>query len=332
METKDKLLALLQSRKGEFVSGEEIAQSLNLSRTAVWKAANALRDSGYAIDAVRNRGYRLDVGADILGKSQIEALLGADGDGLTLEVLSCVDSTNSLLREKANAGIPEGYVILAGQQTGGRGRMGRRFYSPPDTGLYLSLLLRPTHLPPARAVGITTMAAVAACRAIEAVSKQASQIKWVNDIYLGGKKVCGILTEASFGLEDGFLEYAVLGIGVNVFPPREGFPDELRELAGSVFTQPCSDGKNRLTAAILNRLMAYYTAPEKARYVQAYRARSLVIGKDIQVLSPEGTKSAHALDVDEDCHLIVRYDDGRIENLSYGEISIRPADSGAQRF
>lgn len=323
MENKDKLLALLQSRKGEFVSGEEIAQSLNLSRTAVWKAANALRDSGYAIDAVRNRGYRLDAGADILGKSQIEALLGADGDGLTLEVLSCVDSTNSLLREKANAGIPEGYVILAGQQTGGRGRMGRRFYSPPDTGLYLSLLLRPTHLPPARAVGITTMAAVAACRAIEAVSKQASQIKWVNDIYLGGKKVCGILTEASIGLESGSLDYAVVGVGFNVCPPQEGFPEELRSIAGAILPRPQEGARNRLAAAFLKDFLAIYRSGDTA-YAEEYRRRSLVIGKPIQVLSPAGARPAFALDVDNSCRLIVRYDDGTVEALSSSEVSIRP--------
>ena len=232
MQTKDKLLTLLQSRKGEFASGEEIAEALTLSRTAVWKAANALRASGYRIEAVRNRGYRLAAGADILCKSDMEALLGTDGEGLTLEVLSCVDSTNSLLREKANAGIPEGYVVLAGQQTGGRGRMGRRFYSPPDTGLYLSLLLRPTHLLPSEAVGITTMAAVAACRSIEEVSPGDAQIKWVNDIYLGGKKVCGILTEASIGLESGSLDYAVVGVGFNVCAPEDGFPGGLSQIAG----------------------------------------------------------------------------------------------------
>lgn len=323
METKDKLLTLLQSRKGEFVSGEEIAQTLNLSRTAVWKAANALRDSGYAIDAVRNRGYHLDAGADILDKSRIEALLGADGDGLTVEVLSCVDSTNSLLREKANAGIPEGYVVLAGQQTGGRGRLGRRFYSPPDTGLYLSLLLRPTHLPPARAVGITTMAAVAACRAIEAVSNRAPQIKWVNDIHLDGKKVCGILTEAAIGLESGSLDYAVVGVGFNVCPPEEGFPEELRSIAGAILPQTQEEARNRLAAAFLKHFLAIYRSGDTA-YAEEYRRRSLVIGKPIQVLSPTGARPAFALDVDNSCRLIVRYDDGSVEALSSSEVSIRP--------
>lgn len=323
MQTKDKLLTLLQSRKGEFVSGEEIAEALTLSRTAVWKAANALRTSGYRIEAVRNRGYRLAAGADILCKSDMEALLGTDGEGLTLEVLSCVDSTNSLLREKANAGIPEGYVVLAGQQTGGRGRMGRRFYSPPDTGLYLSLLLRPTHLPPAQAVGITTMAAVAACRAIEEVSHQDAQIKWVNDIYLGGKKVCGILTEASIGLESGSLDYAVVGVGFNVCPPEEGFPEEISRIAGAILPRSQEGARNRLAAAFLKHFLAIYRSGGTG-YAEEYRRRSLVIGKPIQVLSPAGQRPAFALDVDSSCRLIVRYDDGTVEALSSSEVSIRP--------
>ena len=323
MQTKDKLLTLLQSRKGEFVSGEEIAEVLALSRTAVWKAANALRTSGYRIEAVRNRGYRLAAGADILCKSDMEAILGADGDGLTLEVLSCVDSTNSLLREKANAGCPEGYVVLAGQQTGGRGRMGRRFYSPPDTGLYLSLLLRPTRLPPAQAVGITTMAAVAACRAIEEVSHGDAQIKWVNDIYLGGKKVCGILTEASIGLESGSLDYAVVGVGFNVCPPEDGFPEELSQIAGAILPRSQEGARNRLAAAFLKHFLAIYRSGGTG-YAEEYRRRSLVIGKPIQVLSPVGQRPAFALDVDSSCRLIVRYDDGTVEALSSSEVSIRP--------
>ena len=325
METKDKLLALLQSRQGEFVSGEEIAEALTLSRTAVWKAANALRASGYRIDAVRNRGYRLDAGTDILSQSRIEALLGTDGSGLTLEVLSCVDSTNSRLREKANAGIPEGYAILAGQQTGGRGRLGRRFYSPPDTGLYLSLLLRPTHLLPSEAVGITTMAAVAACRAIEEVSSRQAKIKWVNDIYLDGKKVCGILTEASIGLESGSLDYAVVGVGFNVFLPEGGFPQEISQIAGAILPQPQEDARNRLAAAFLKQFLAIYRSGGTG-YAEEYRRRSLVIGKPIQVLSPAGVRSAFALDVDNSCRLIVRYDDGSVASLSSAEISIRPSE------
>ena len=325
METKDKLLALLQSRQGEFVSGEEIAEALTLSRTAVWKAANALRASGYRIDAVRNRGYRLDAGTDILSQSRIEALLGSDGSGLTLEVLSCVDSTNSRLREKANAGIPEGYAILAGQQTGGRGRLGRRFYSPPDTGLYLSLLLRPTHLLPSEAVGITTMAAVAACRAIEEVSSRQAKIKWVNDIYLDGKKVCGILTEASIGLESGSLDYAVVGVGFNVFLPEGGFPQEISQIAGAILPQPQEDARNRLAAAFLKQFLAIYRSGGTG-YAEEYRRRSLVIGKPIQVLSPAGARSAVALDVDNSCRLIVRYDDGSVASLSSAEISIRPSE------
>ncbi|MGN0307733.1 MAG: biotin--[acetyl-CoA-carboxylase] ligase, partial [Lachnospiraceae bacterium] len=167
------------------------------------------------------------------------------------------------------------------------------------------------------------MAAVAVCEAIEAVSEKKALIKWVNDIYVDSKKVCGILTEASFGLEDGFLEYAVLGVGINVSPPKGGFPPELESIASSIFDQPQNDGKNRLAAEFLNRFMAHYSSLEKGCYIQEYRNRSFVIGKKIQVILPHQTREALALDVDQDCRLLVEYENGKREYLSSGEISVK---------
>lgn len=328
METKDMLLTLLLSHKGDYLSGEEIAQTLTISRTAVWKAANALRSAGYHIDAVRNRGYCLAEDDDILSVSGIEALLGAARRSLTLELVASTESTNSLLRERANANCAEGYVVLAGHQTKGRGRLGRSFYSPPDTGLYLSLLLRPTHLLPGEAARITTMAAVAACRAIEEVSGQEAKIKWVNDIYLDGKKVCGILTEASLSLESGSLEYAVVGVGFNVNLPEGGFPEALSEIAGAIFPQKQDQQRNRLAAAFLRHFLAIYHNGDITAYSDEYRRRSFVLGHPIFVHSPSGVRSAWALDVDSSCRLVVRYDDGTIASLSSAEISIRPAEGG----
>ena len=214
--------------------------------------------------------------------------------------------------------------MVAGAQTRGKGRTGRSFYSPADTGIYLSLLLRPKDCRPAQAVKFTTMAAVAACEAIENVSNRSPQIKWVNDIYIDGKKVSGILTEASVSLENGSLEYVLLGIGINVYPPEKGFPQELRETAGSVFQERKSDGKNQLTAGFLNRLMDIYTKEETGEYAEEYRKRSMVLGKRIQILTPEGEKGARALEIDKDCRLLVEYEDGNRELLRAGEIRIRP--------
>lgn len=324
MGTKENLLALLEAHKGEFFSGAQIAQMLNVSRTAVWKAANALRDAGYGIDAVQNRGYCLDASTDILSAQGISALLSPECRSLRLEMLQTADSTNAILRERAIAGAPEGTVILANEQTKGRGRLGRDFYSPPDTGVYLSLLLHPADLLPAQAVKITTMAAVAACRAIAEVSRKQPKIKWVNDIYLGNKKVCGILTEASFNLESGNLDYAILGVGLNVYPPDGGFPPEIADTADSILRNQESEAKNRLAALFLNYFMEIYRDTEHTNYAEEYRANSLIIGQAIRVISPAGARNAYALDVDKDCRLIVRYEDGTIDQLSSAEVSIRP--------
>ena len=323
MGTKERLLSLLEGHKGEYFSGEEIARLLSVSRTAVWKAVNTLRADGYEIDAVQNRGYCLDAHTDILSVSGIRQQLDSRWESLELELIPCAASTNALLRERAANGAPEGTVILANQQTQGRGRLGREFYSPPDTGIYLSLLLRPQALEPTQAVKITTMAAVAACRAIEAVSGKQAQIKWVNDIFLNGKKVSGILTEASISLESGRLDYAVLGIGFNVYPPAGGFPPALAEIADSILRNQQNQGKNLLAASFLNHFLDIYHGDDPAEYAAAYRERSMVIGQPIQVISPTGVRNAYALDVDKDCRLIVRYEDGTIDRLSSAEISIR---------
>lgn len=324
MGTKEKLLALFEADKGKFFSGEELAARLAVSRTAVWKAVNSLRKEGYEIQAVQNKGYSLSVSTDILSIQGVEKYLNPEHSYIELEILPDIGSTNDYLREKAAQGKGEGYAVVAGAQTRGKGRTGRSFYSPADTGIYLSLLLRPKDCGPAQAVKFTTMAAVAACEAIEKVSHRSPQIKWVNDIYIDGKKVSGILTEASVSLENGSLEYVLLGIGINVYPPEKGFPQELRETAGSVFQERKSDGKNQLAAGFLNRLMDIYTKEETGEYAQEYRKRSMVLGKRIQILTPEGEKGARALEIDKDCRLLVEYEDGNRELLRAGEIRIRP--------
>ena len=324
MGTKEKLLALFEADKGKFFSGEELAARLAVSRTAVWKAVNSLRKEGYEIQAVRNKGYSLSVSTDILSIQGVEKYLNPEHSYIELEILPDIGSTNDYLREKAAQGKGEGYAVVAGAQTRGKGRTGRSFYSPADTGIYLSLLLRPKDCGPAQAVKFTTMAAVAACEAIEKVSHRSPQIKWVNDIYIDGKKVSGILTEASVSLENGSLEYVLLGIGINVYPPEKGFPQELRETAGSVFQERKSDGKNQLAAGFLNRLMDIYIKEEIGEYAEEYRKRSMVLGKRIQILTPEGEKGARALEIDKDCRLLVEYEDGNRELLRAGEIRIRP--------
>lgn len=323
LSTKEQLLALFENNKGTYLSGEEIAEKLAVSRTAVWKAVKGLRNEGYHIDAVTNKGYSLSVDTDILSIQGIQKYLNPICSDLNLEVLPTLDSTNNYAREKAVLGMPEGYVVIANSQTNGKGRKGREFFSPANTGIYMSLVLRPAQCSLKQATKLTTMAAVAVCEAIEIVSNEKAQIKWVNDVYINEKKVCGILTEASLGLEDNFLEYAIIGIGVNVSLPIGGFPKEIQNIADAIFEKAPNDGKNRIAAEILNRFMNYYKLLANENYIEQYRSRNFVIGKEILVSSSGEPKKAVALDIDDDCHLIVKYEDNKTETLSAGEISIK---------
>ena len=327
MTTKEKLLALLEDSKGTFFSGEEIARTLQVSRAAVWKAVNALREDGYTIDAATNKGYRLSPDSDILSPQGIRRFLKPEYRDLDLTVLPTAPSTNALVREKANQGCPEGCIIIACEQTDGRGRYGRQFFSPVDSGVYLSLLLRPTAYSPQQATCLTAAAAAAMCQAIEAVTGQQPGIKWVNDIFLRGKKVCGILTEAAVGLETGTLNYMVLGAGVNLYPPVKGFPEEIQPIAGSVLERSCPEAKNRLVGEFLNRFWDFYTHPECRTYLEDYRSRSLAIGQNVTVLSAGKAVSAYAYGIDDDFRLLVRYENGDTEALSYGEIRIQLDES-----
>lgn len=312
MKTKERLLRFLQNAQGEDVSGEELAEALGITRAAVWKAVNRLRQEGVAIDAGTNRGYRL-VG-DAVTAAAVEAL----APGIKAEVVSSVDSTNRRLRELAAAGAAEGTVLIARKQTAGRGRMGRSFYSPQDSGLYFSLLLRPKAMEPGRAASLTAAAAVAMCQAIETVTGESPRIKWVNDLFLRGKKICGILTEASMGLESGTVDYAVVGVGLNLTPPEGGFPPELEEIAGAVLDSAAPGTRNKIVGTFLLRFFAFYRSGEG--YWEDYRARNLVPGRAVTVLSGGRSRQAQALTIDESCRLVVRYPDGTVQHLSSGEV------------
>ena len=279
---------------------------------------------GCGMKYIHKKGLKhMDREYDMLSADGIMKYLDGEGKGLKLQVLSETESTNNLLKAEAVRGAVEGTIIAANSQTKGKGRLGRSFYSPADTGVYLSILLRPHKMPPEDAVMITTMAAVAASEAVDAVSGQKTGIKWVNDIILNGKKIAGILTEAAFSSEGKTLEYAVMGIGFNAYEPEGGFPENIKNIAGAIFEEKKKDNKNMLAAEFIKRFMLYYKEGKKSGYSEKYREKSLVIGKEISVITAEGGRKARALDVDDACHLLVEYEDGSRENLSTGEISIR---------
>ena len=233
------------------------------------------------------------------------------------------DSTNLRCKAMAEDGAPEGTLVIAEHQTAGRGRLGRSFFSPADTGLYMSLLLRP-EVPPEEALLITTCAAVCVSEAIEVLSGRSAGIKWVNDIYLDNRKVCGILTEAAFSQDGSALRYAVLGIGVNVATPEGNFPPELTHIAASVFGCPGEDMRPRLAAEIVNRFMTYYPRLTDRAFYPSYRDRLFLRGKPVQILWGSETGSGICLDVDRDFRLLVQGDDGTVKAVSSGEVSVKP--------
>ncbi len=320
MAVKDELKALLEEHRREFLSGAEIAESLGCTRGAVWKAVESLRSEGYKINAVTNKGYCLE-DTDILSEESIRAYLGKT-EGLDITVYRSTDSTNIRLRELAEKGAPEGTVVIAGAQTGGKGRLGRKFFSPEDTGLYLSILIRPD-MTAENAVRITTAAAVAVAEAAEEISGRQADIKWVNDVYMDGLKICGILTEASFTPESGGLEYAVVGIGINVYEPEGGFPDELKNIAGAVMKKRSENDRSRMAARVISGFMKYYRTLTENTFLESYRSRLIWKGEKINLISGNMITPATLIDVDEKCRLLVELENGEHKTISSGEISIR---------
>ena len=325
MTTKDAILDLLWQNTDTYVSGAALAKTLGVSRTAVWKAIEQLREDGYSIDSVTNKGHRLSSESDVLSESGVWKYLGAEG--LKLLVYPSISSTNTVLTSLAEEGAEEGLCLIAGEQTAGRGRRGRSFYSPPNSGIYMSVLLRPA-LQAVDATSITACAAVAVAEAIESLAPVNAEIKWVNDIYVEGKKVCGILTEASLDCENGQVNYLIVGIGINTRVPDSDFPEELKSIAGSAFGEkPIRELRCRLAAGVLDRLMSYYGRLTDREWFEEYRRRSMALGQPINILSPgREPEKAVALDLDRDFALIVRTEDGKLRRLNSGEVSIRPRE------
>ncbi len=321
---KEKVYSVLRENRGKFVSGEYIAEGVGVTRASVWKNINALKDEGFNIESVTNKGYRLLEGADVITKTGIADYLYDELKCLIdINVEKQVESTNKTVREKAVLGAGEGCFVVSGMQTSGKGRMGRNFFSPEDTGVYMSLLLRPV-IKPEDAVLITTAAAVSVCEALEKLGVESPGIKWVNDIFMDNKKVCGILTEASFDIENNRLEYAVLGVGANIYAPRDGFPEELREIAGEIFQEEQDDLRNKFIAYFLNSFFGYYKNLSERKHSGEYKKRCFVIGLEADVVSGDNKRHCRVLDVDENCSLYVEFDDGVCSKINSGEISLRP--------
>lgn len=323
LAVKDAVLRALEQARGERLSGGRLAEQLGVSRAAVHKAIGALRSDGLVIDGVPGEGYRLAPEDDSLTAAGIAALLDTDFIGKDLLVVPSLTSTNSVLKEQY-LDRTHSFVLLAEEQTGGRGRLGRSFASPAGTGIYLTILLHPT-LPIQHIQFITIAAAVAVAEAIGQTAGFDPQIKWVNDVLMEGRKLCGILTEAMIEGETGTVSSLVVGIGVNL-RPNPDWPDEVRAVAGALSEFGSVPRRAELAAAILSRFERAYTMLEQGErdsLLERYRSRLCCLGKEITVISPAAKYEALCTGLDENGHLLVRDESGQEHTLSSGEISIR---------
>lgn len=319
---RGKILQILREHPGEFVSGEMICQLCGVSRTAVWKQIRELEELGYRIEAVRNRGYRLLSSPDVVTAEEISSGLPTKVLGKKIYYRDQVSSTNEWAIELAHAGAEEGTLVVTEQQTGGRGRRGRPWFSPPRMGVWMSIVLRP-QLPPSSAPQLTLVAAVALFRALSTLTGKRAGIKWPNDILLEEKKCCGILTEMH--ADHDRIHHIVIGIGINVNQQAEDFPAELRETAVSL---RMVKGEPLRRAPVIQQVLADFE-PLYEEYVreggfaalrEAWKEGSITLGKEVRAITPRGEIIGQAMDIDEEGALIVQKTDGTLERIHSAEI------------
>lgn len=308
---KEQILYELETHKDLPISGQELADRFHVSRNAVWKVIKSLKEEGYIIHSAKNRGYMLESRSDVLSKEGIQAELGGAGADLTIRILDEVDSTNNEAKRMLASGFSGNALIVADTQTTGRGRKGKNFYSPAGTGIYLSLLLQTEEMTDKVSM-LTIVTACAVLRALRKKTEAPVQLKWVNDLFVGNRKVGGILSEASTDLESGRCESVVIGIGINL--SGEEFPDELKHVAGSIGTEV---PRNILIAEIVKEmLLADWSKPE--RELDFYRENSMVLGRSVFYKGEQVAAEA----IDDTGALLIRHEDGREELIRGGSISL----------
>lgn len=318
--TANKVLGLLEELGGEYLSGEDIGTKLGISRSAVWKAVTTLKREGYDIVSVTNKGYALSPKSDVLSADGINKYL-ADADKFNIVTLKETVSTNDVAKQMALDKSEEFTVVVADRQTAGRGRNGRKFFSPEKSGVYMSVILRPKSnaFTPAY---ITCTSAVAVAKAIEDNIGRDVDIKWVNDLFLDGKKICGILTEGAYSFEDERLEYAIVGIGVNVTAPSGGFDKSISDIAGAI----CSDTamlRNKLIADILSYMYRYFSVFDYEDVLEEYKKRMRSIGRYASVTEGGNIYDAKIIALGDEFELIVENKNGERKTLRFGEISLK---------
>ena len=319
---KTEILKLLQNSK-ESVSGQEICNRFSVSRTAVWKVINQLKEEGYVIDAVQNKGYRILSTPDILTEAEIKSRLNTEWAGSKLSCLEETDSTNTDCKKFAEQGAKHGLLCTADTQISGRGRRGRAWESPKGTSISMTLLLRP-EIKPNQAPQLTLVMALAVARAIRRISGETCSIKWPNDILMKDKKICGILTEMSAEMD--YVHYVVIGCGINV--NQDMIPEELEKIATSIKIETGkSYQRSELIAEILSDFEQLYQQflvhADLSLFIEEYNRYLVNQGRRVRVLDPKAEFEGDALGISPNGELLVRTETGETVEVYAGEVSVR---------
>ena len=319
---KTEVLQLLRDSE-EYVSGQQICESFGISRTAVWKIINQLKEEGYEIEAVQNKGYHLVGTPDVLSLSELKSRIKTKMAGKHLLYFDVTDSTNIEAKKQAETGAPEGLLVVADKQVAGRGRRGRSWESPAGVNIFMTIMLRPS-FEPEKASMITLVMALSTAQAITEVSGLPAKIKWPNDIVVNKKKVVGILTELT--METDYIQHLVCGVGINV--NQTELPDNIKDTATSLYIE---GGKKINRAELIEKVMERFEANYEAflktgnmqGLIEAYN--ELLVNKEAQVrvLDPKNEYEGISHGINELGELIVEKQDGSIENVYAGEVSVR---------
>lgn len=319
---KEEILRLLRSADG-YISGQELCNWFGVSRTAVWKAINQLKEAGYEIEAQQNKGYRLMAAPDLMTEAEIKSLMHTEWVAKEVLYFDTIDSTNTKAQELAEKGYPSGTLVVADKQESGKGRRGRSWVSPSGTGIFMTLMIKPD-INPNNASMLTLVAALAVAKAITSVTGEKALIKWPNDIVVNGKKVCGILTEMNAQFD--YINHIVVGIGINVH--NESFPEEISQMASSLMIE--AGGKRFHRAQIIAETMSYFEqyydtflkTQDLSALVREYDELLVNRNKSVRVLDPKEPFDGKAMGITPKGELIVDTWESR-KLVSSGEVSVR---------
>lgn len=319
---KEEILRLLRSADG-YISGQELCNRFGVSRTAVWKAINQLKEAGYEIEAQQNKGYRLMTAPDLMTEAEIKSLMHTEWVAKEVLYFDTIDSTNTKAQELAEKGYPSGTLVVADKQESGKGRRGRSWVSPSGTGIFMTLMIKPD-INPNNASMLTLVAALAVAKAITSVTGEKAMIKWPNDIVVNGKKVCGILTEMNAQFD--YINHIVVGIGINVH--NESFPEEISQMASSLMIE--AGGKRFHRAQIIAETMSYFEqyydtflkTQDLSALVREYDELLVNRNKSVRVLDPKEPFDGKAMGITPKGELIVDTWESR-KLVSSGEVSVR---------